>query len=171
MKKILILSGILIFIAGTSAFTQNDKSVVSPKKATTEKVINTGNVSPDKASTDKAAPQTTPSTVRPKLSKEDSLKRVHKIDSMRKVIADRRLKEGPPKLSKEDSLKRAHRIDSLKRVARERKGQMQNGPQPYKPRLSKEDSLKKARTMDSLRKASESRQGRPTGTPKKEVRK
>ncbi|MHC1707691.1 MAG: hypothetical protein AB9842_09235 [Bacteroidales bacterium] len=164
MKRTLLFTAVIIFLAGMSGYAQKNNAA-SPKKSTTESQVKPAQDA--SATTDKAAPQQPQKVQRPKLSKEDSLKRVHRIDSIKKVMAEKRLKEGRPVLSKQDSLKRAHKIDSLRKAAKERKQTGDVGPQPYKPRPSKQDSLKNAHKMDSIRKAAETKMGKQPVPQKK----
>lgn len=102
----------LMALATTQAQTESSTSDKLDKKPAVIHQVKTKNQ--QEVQTGQAVPQ------RPKMSKADSLKRQHKMDSIRKVMADRRAKDGPPKVSREDSLKRVHRMDSLRKVAKER---------------------------------------------------
>ncbi len=142
MKRIVIFSTALMFLASLQLYSQDQKPASNQKPTPT--TVKQDNL--------KSAPVAAPQ--KPKLSKQDSIKRQHRLDSLRKVMADKRAKEGRPKLSKEDSLKRAHKIDSI-RAALKAKGQSENHNKVNapKPKLSKEDSLKRVKKLDSLRKA------------------
>lgn len=161
MKKILLIAVALCLVAGTSSYAQKDK-VATPNKAGTQNVVKPVPVSV--TTPDKAAPQE-PGMVRPKMTKQDSLKRQHRIDSLRKVMADRRAKGEMPVLTKQDSIKRAQKIDSLKKAARERNKMNQNAYQSNRPKMSKADSLKFVHKMDSLKKAAAAQKGKQPVPP------
>ncbi|MCX6272341.1 MAG: hypothetical protein NTU44_14235 [Bacteroidetes bacterium] len=128
MKKIIVFATTLFFLAGLQAFSQGDKPANSTKAPAGTAVKQEPKVVTTHQPTTPPPPGV--QKPRPKLSKEDSLKRQHKIDSIRKVMAERRAKEGTPKISKEDSLKRAHKIDSLRKAAKQkREAEMKKAPE------------------------------------------
>ncbi len=151
--KVLIIS---LLVAATCQLNAQEKKV-APEKKTTQEAVKPAK---DQTSQQTANPQKP--RPRPPMSKADSLKRQHKIDSLRKVFEEKRTKEGPPKMSREDSLKRAARIDSLRKVARER-----NKTNPNAPKMSKQDSLKRAQKLDSLRKANADKKAKEQKAPGK----
>ncbi|HRY32029.1 MAG TPA: hypothetical protein P5531_03575 [Bacteroidales bacterium] len=151
--KVLIFS---LLIAAACQLSAQEKKAAPVKKETKEAV----KPAKEQSSQQTANPQKP--RPRPPMTREDSLKRQHKIDSLRKVFEEKRSKEGTPKMSKEDSLKRAARIDSLRKVARER-----NKTNPNAPKMSKQDSLKRAHKLDSLRKANADRKAKEQKAPGK----
>ena len=177
MKRTFLLFVLIVLIGSLSGYTQKNNAA-SPKKPAGETVAKPGNkasaATNNKIGSDQQTTLTPqPVMQKPKLSKEDSLKRIHRIDSIRKILAEKRKQDGSLKLSKEDSLKRVHKIDSLRKAARDRRQAANDGPMPYKPRMSKEDSLKRVHKMDSLRKAAQDRKVNlpPTPTPPKKEEK